>query len=76
MSIKRDEHVVRDVVVYDKECGGWYVSTKSLSDVLHEQHNEDWQKAQGYTSNDKHKVRVVGNIGHPRTGAKYIVGEK
>lgn len=62
VSIKRDEHRVRAVVEFDQECGGWYVGAKMLSDIIHEQHNKEWQKTQGYTQNEKHIIKIIGNI--------------
>ena len=64
VSFRRDENKRREIVEFDEKCGGWYVHKQAdtLSDVLFEQHNEEWQLKQNYKPSIKHKVRVIGNI--------------
>lgn len=61
---RRDENKRREIVVFSQICGGWYVRKQadSLTTILFEQHNEEWQLKQNYKPSPKHKVRVIGNI--------------
>lgn len=53
----------KDLIEFDVECGGWYGkrTANTLSDIMFEQHNDEWKKRQNYLINENQRVKIVGN---------------
>ena len=50
-------------IYFDKDCGSWYCKNGSeLCNILVEQNNDDWKRAQNWTIKDNQYIRVIGNI--------------